>query len=168
MSNDTSNIREYCFSLLKKNPYLPLEDMESQVKAKFHDIPLDLVEKGLLDTVLIRSYKDTAYFAKVFFPDAFRSPFSKLHYEYFDFIDNADCKRKGIVAPRGFGKTTVTKVVLMKKILFRDKRFVGYLTSSGDVAISVSDSIKSVLTSSRLLRKVFGDVSTSKSEGVKD
>ena len=121
-----------------------------------------------LQDILAKCYKKSIFMAQLLFPDAFRSGMSKLHKRYFDFIDNCECPRKAIVAPRGFGKTTINKFWIKKRLLFADKRFIGYLTNSGDIAQAVSDSVKGDLLQNQGVKKIFGDASSSKVEGVKE
>ncbi len=117
-----------------------------------------------LTELLAKCYGDSAYMAKLLFPDSFRAPFTDLHYKYFDFLDNCECPRKGVVAPRGFIKTTGNKFYIKKRILFQDKKFIGYLTNSGDIAVSISDSIKADLLQNSFIRKAFGDVKSSRDD----
>ena len=116
-----------------------------------------------LQEVLAKCYNDSAHMAKLLFHESFRAPFTDLHYKYFDFLDNCECPRKGVIAPRGFIKTTGNKFYIKKRLLFQDKKFIGYLTNSGDIAVSISDSIKADLLQNTYIRKIFGDVKSSKS-----
>jgi len=140
-----------------------LKQLDEQLKI---GTPTALME--VQNELMAICYLDSALMAKSLFPEAFRAPFSELHYKYFDFIDNCECPRKAVIAPRGFGKTTIDEFWVKKKTLYRDKRFIGYLTNSGDIAEITSEGIKTDVMSNELVRKIFGDVSTSKVEGVKE
>jgi hypothetical protein len=125
------------------------------------------IENELVD-ILAQCYKDTKFMAQLLYPHEFYAPMTLLNDQFFDFIDNCDAPRKVITAPRGLMKTTGAKLLIKKRILFRDRHFIGYLTNSGTVAEFTSESIKGDLMANKMVKKIFGDVSTSKIEGVDD
>lgn len=130
------------------------------------DVNLENLSREGIDNILAECLIDSAFMAKLVFPESFSSEFSELHHKYFDFIDNCEAPKKGIIAPRGFIKTTGNKLIIKKNILYRRKRFIGYLTNSGDIAVSISDSIKSDLMSNQFVRKIFGNIKESSVEGI--
>lgn len=127
---------------------------------------LDQASKKDLTEILAECYKDTKFMAELLYPEEFYGEMTSLHSEVFDFLDNCDAPRKWIQAFRGFGKTTIAKLILRKKILFRDKHFLGYLTNSSDVAQMILESVKMGLIANDWVRKIFGDVRVSEVEGV--
>ena len=70
--------------------------------------------------ILKRCYMSTKTASKVFFPERFWLPFSKLHDEIFKILDDDFIQKAVIAAPRGFGKTTIDTVAYpAKKIVFQ-------------------------------------------------
>ena len=120
------------------------------------------------EEILAECYNNTMFMAKLLFPALYFAPMSDLHKRAFDFLDNCKCPRKALSGPRGLMKTTIAKTYIVKRIVFRDRRFIGYLTNSGDISITVSDAIKDMLTGNVEIRKIFGDVSAKKADNVKE
>ena len=139
--------------------------MENLIENKVEPKPLDLGNMSLTD-IMAECYNSSKFMAQLLFPDEFYAPMNYLHDQLFDFIDHCDAPRKAIAAPRGIGKTTIVKLLLKRRILFRDRHFIGYLTNSSDVAQMFTSSIQMDLTSNLKVKKIFGDVKTSKVEGV--
>jgi hypothetical protein len=127
---------------------------------------MDTYTKKQLEEILMECYNSTMFMAQLLYPEEFFGEMTSLHKDFFDFVDNCDSPRKCVQAFRGFGKTTVAKVLVRKKVLFRDKHFIGYLTNSSEVAKTISNSIKMGLVANDFVRKIFGDVRTSEFEGV--
>jgi len=119
-----------------------------------------------LEDILAECYRSTQFMAQLLYPHEFYSPMTSVHDQVFDFLDNCDAPKKVITAPRGLMKTTVAKLLIKKRILFRDNHFIGYLTNSGVVAEFTTESIKGDLMANKMVKKIFGDVSASKVEGV--
>jgi hypothetical protein len=111
--------------------------------------------------------RSTKIFAKTFFPEEVPSEFSMLHDRIFEVIDSPDCLRKAIAAPRGLGKTTIAKIRACKAILFRESKFIVYLSNSATSAEASTEHIKRMLQSNDIIRQFFGDVKFSQ-EGFKD
>jgi hypothetical protein len=118
-----------------------------------------------LQDLLAECYKDTAVFAKVFFPERFSSPFSQLHHQIFELIDarNPDGTpanpRIAIAAPRGIGKTSIVGLALAgKRLLFQDSRFFCHVSTSFDVACMQTENLKRELITNPIIRKLFGPV----------
>ena len=129
---------------------------------------LDTAGKKELSDLMAECYRNTKFMAQLLFPDMFYAPMSSLHDQFFDFIDNCKAKKKVITAPRGFGKSTFAKVLVAKRVLFRDRHFVGYLSNSSDNAELYTNNIRDILTANTNIRKIFGDMRTSKVEGVEE
>lgn len=129
---------------------------------------LDEKTKGTLEDILVECYRNTKFMAQLLYPDEFSGEMSPLHDQLFDFVDNCKAPKKYVQAFRGFGKTTVNKLLVRKKVLFDEKHFIGYLTNSGEVAQIVSNSMKMGLLANTEVRKIFGDVRVSRVEGVEE
>ena len=113
-----------------------------------------------LDDVLVECYKSTKLYAKILHPELFSSPFSELHDAIFELVDSNE-PRVAIAAPRGIGKTTIARTIATKKILFRDKHFVPYVSNSATMAVMQSENIKREMISNNDVRNLFGHVKAS-------
>tara|TARA_R110000824_G_scaffold77767_4_gene196589 strand:- start:10912 stop:12438 length:1527 start_codon:yes stop_codon:yes gene_type:complete len=110
-----------------------------------------------LKDILANCYADSKYMAKVIFDDQFEAPFSSLHDQMFDVLDSP-ANKIVIAAPRGIGKTTIARMLASKAILFRDKRFVVYVSNSATSAEMQTENIKVELLANKNVRKIFGNV----------
>ena len=115
--------------------------------------------------ILSECYADSKYMAKVLFNDQFEAPFSRLHDQIFDVIDS-DSNKVVIAAPRGIGKTTIARLIASKAILFRDKRFICYVSNSATSAEMQTENIKMELLANQDIRKIFGNVKHSLYESI--
>jgi hypothetical protein len=131
-------------------------------------IDLDILKDSDLKDILAECYRSTEFMASLLFHDEFSSGITELEHKAFDFLDNCKAKKKCIVGTRGLGKTTIGGIYARKRILFQDRHFLGYLTNSSDISEMITNSWKDKLTSHRFTRKVFGDVRTSRVEGIEE
>ena len=114
--------------------------------------------------ILVRCASSTAFHAKFFFPEIFRTPFHDLHREILDKVDSPDDKVV-VAAPRGVGKTSIMLYGLASRhILFEQKKFIVYLSNSAENAVLQTDSLKQELLSNPLIRKFFGSIKTRRVE----
>ena len=118
--------------------------------------------------ILARCIIDSRYMARLFFPDAFFAPMTVLHDELFDFLDNNKSKKKLILATRGLGKTTIAQFIALKRILYGERKFVGYLSNSSTSAQFCTNTMKLDLTANKEVRKIWGDISSSRVEGMEE
>ena len=118
---------------------------------------LDTKSKEELQDLLAMCLVDIKYNCKVLFPDIFYAPFSILHQEIFDLI-NAGHKKIAIAAPRGIGKTSIARAIVMRSILFRLQNFIVYLSNSATSAEMQTENIKRDLISNQQVRKLFGNI----------
>ena len=95
--------------------------------------------------------------AKVLFEEQFEAPFSSLHEQMFKAIDS-DSNKVVVAAPRGIGKTTIARLIASKAILFRDKRFICYVSNSATSAEMQTENIKMELLANQDVKKIFGNV----------
>lgn len=99
-------------------------------------------------------------FNKTFLPEAFNTPFSKLHYRIMEALDS-DAQQIAIAAPRNLGKTSLARALAIQGILYRDYEFIPYVSNSETLAMMQTENIKRELTTNREVRKVFGSVKVS-------
>ena len=115
-----------------------------------------------LQELLLRCQKSTKVFAKTFFPDEVTSDFSLLHDKMFAVMDHPKKIKKALAAPRGLGKTTLAKIRCIKAIVFRERRFITYVSNSSGSAIEATEHIKRLLVENEYLNQIFGKVSFSR------
>lgn len=111
--------------------------------------------------LLLKCMYSTKVFAKTFFPEEVSSEFSILHDKMFTVMDHPTRRKKALAAPRGLGKTTLAKIRTVKAIVFRETRFVVYLSNSATSAIEATEHIKRMLQDNTYLKAIFGDVKVS-------
>jgi len=115
-----------------------------------------------LQELLLRCQASTKVFAKTFFPDEVTSEFSILHDKMFAVMDHPKKLKKALAAPRGLGKTTLAKIRCIKAIVFRERRFITYISNSSGSAIEATEHIKRLLIENEYLNQIFGKVTFSK------
>jgi len=85
-------------------------------------LPVDVTQDKDLKSIMAECFLSTKMTSKVMFPERFYLPFSSLHDQIFEVLDNDDIQKVVIAAPRGFGKTSLINLAYPSKhILFRDK-----------------------------------------------
>lgn len=119
-----------------------------------------------LQELIMDCMDDTRLFAKTFFPEEVFADFSILHDEIFRVVESAE-RRKALAAPRGLGKTTIAKIRACKAILFREVHFIIYLSNSATNAEMQTESIKRMLQTNPMVKKLFGNIKMGK-EGLDD
>lgn len=108
---------------------------------------------------MAQCYLSTKATAKILFPERFYLPFSSLHDQIFDIIDKDDAQQVVIIAPRGWGKTSITNLALpARKILFIDKHFIVPIGNTATQATMQSENLKRELVSNTMVNKVFGPI----------
>jgi len=111
------------------------------------------------EEILLRAYKDTAYFCKVFMPRTFTRPFSKAHMAVFKALDDDSIQKLVIALPRGWGKTSIiNKAYPAKKILFQDRHYIVPISATGSSAIEFSENLKSELLTNTDITDIFGPI----------
>ena len=130
-----------------------LEKAPMQTKGK--------VRKEALDSTLSDCYSSTSMFAQTFLPERFTTPFSpKIHGEMFKIFDDSSSRYNLIMAPRGTGKTTCLKAFIMKQILFREVKYIIYISESYTHSIAQCEDIKQELVNNEEIAKLFGPQKT--------
>lgn len=142
-----------------KNIKQTREGLEDSSRAKEVGETIIESDEELMD-ILDADFNDTGAFLKDFLPQTFSRPWAKSHHRLFDMIDNSDKNKKVIVTPRGWGKTSILKGVIIKNVLYRHRHFSTYASKSEGSAINCTEDIKAKLTQTREIRDVFGDVKT--------
>lgn len=107
-----------------------------------------LLEEWLLDDELF--CYDVLY-------ETFEAEFTELHDEIFKAI-RGDSHYKLVLAPRGLGKTSICRAIVIKAILYREKRFIVYASNSLTLAEMQTENIKRELLGNEIIRKVWGDI----------
>lgn len=110
-----------------------------------------------LDEVLAHCVLDIKVFCKVIFPDIFYADFSTLHDQIFALV-NAGHKRIAIAAPRGIGKTSIARAIVMRSILFRIHSFIVYMSNSATSAEMQTENVKRDLLSNQQVKHMFGNI----------
>jgi hypothetical protein len=110
-----------------------------------------------LEDTLGLCYTDLGVMSKTFMPQAFSASYSPLHYSVIKHLDSP-AKQIAIAAPRGLGKTSFARAMVMRAILFRQYEFILYVSNSETVAELQTENIKRELRSNPEIRKIFGDI----------
>jgi len=114
-----------------------------------------------LQSVLAECYASTKVCSKVLFPERFELPFSDLHDQIFELLDNDELQRVAIAAPRGFGKTTIDTIAHpAKRILFREKKFIVPVSATATKAVMDAENLKHELLANNEVQQLFGPMKT--------
>lgn len=107
--------------------------------------------------LLADARNSTELFGRLFMPHHFPRVFTGVHREIFRVLDDDSIKRAVIVAPRGIGKTTlISNTYPLKRMLYRDSRFIIMMGASADTAMEQTENMKAELASNDRIRAVFG------------
>ena len=102
----------------------------------------------------------TRKFSEDFLSHYWTRPFTKLHDEIFRVLDDDNIKRALILAPRGIGKTSIATLAFpLKKMLFRDSRYIISLGASADTAMEQTENLKAEIRNNEKIKEVFGNLS---------
>ena len=119
---------------------------------------LEAFSKDELLDVLADCELDMSILGKTIFPEKFNLPFSGLHQEIFNALQS-EHQLIAIAAPRGFGKTAISNLLLpAKKILFRDKKFIVPISNTNAQAVLQAENLKRELTTNPIIRNLFGEM----------
>jgi len=110
-----------------------------------------------LETILAQCYGKIGVFGKAFLPEAFSTPYSKLHHEIISLLDSPK-QKIAVAAPRGLGKTTFARALAISGILFREYEFITYVSQSESLAVMQTENMKRELITNREIRRVFGNI----------
>lgn len=113
--------------------------------------------------ILDQCYGSNESWSSTMFPEWFSRPFSPSHGEIFEVLDDDSLQQVVILAPRGFGKTSLVSISLpAKKIAFRESKFIVPISCSATNAVMQSESLKRELMVNENLLKFFGNMESSK------
>lgn len=119
----------------------------------------DLLKTPEMKQIMAACYNSTKTLAKVLFPERFYNPFSSLHDQIFNLIDDDSKQRVAIAAPRGFGKTTINTITHpAKRILFQEKKFIVPVSATATNAVMQGENLKRELMTNVNIGKLFGPV----------
>ncbi len=117
-----------------------------------------MIQSDIQD-ILESCMRSTKVTAKVMFPERFYSSFASLHNELFRVLDDDSIRKVVVVAPRGFGKTSIMNLAYpAKKVLFREKKFIVPISNTSTQAVMQSENLKRELLSNKVVRSIFGSV----------
>ena len=120
---------------------------------------MQLNENTDVQEILSECYLSTAKTAKVLFPERFHLPFSRMHEQLFEVLDDESIQKLCIAAPRGFGKTSLINLALPARyMLFRDKKFIVPVSSSNTSAVLQAENLKRELLQNQNVVKLFGSL----------
>jgi len=113
--------------------------------------------------ILIQCHDSMEVFCKTFFPERFELPFCDLHRSIFNLLDGEE-QRVAIIAPRGIGKTSMMIAYMARTILFQDRGYIVFVSNSAAQAIEKTEELKQELLSNEVVKKIFGQVKSERSE----
>ena len=119
----------------------------------------DMSQNPELVEALALMSRSTAVTAKALLPERFERPFSRLHHEIFKILDDDSIRQAVIAAPRGFGKTTTVNIAYpIKRIVFREKKFIVPISCTATQAVLQAENMKRELLSNYEIARLFGDM----------
>lgn len=107
-------------------------------------------------------------FAKFFFKRSFRKPFTKQRKQFARDISNPALPFIWEEASRSFGKTTLIWCELVRRLCFRQLRFIVYTMSELRLAERRTESVKNAIMSNHLIQRFFGKMNPQYNEGYRD
>lgn len=117
-----------------------------------------LVEDPEIQHILRECCWDTGKFAKTFLTEQFTRPFKSYAYtEFLRRIDSTTYRKEVIAAPRGMGKTSLVRALILRSICFQHARFIVFVTKNWENAQLQTEHCRRELLSNKKLRHVFGD-----------
>lgn len=109
--------------------------------------------------IMAKCYPSTRLTAKTLFAERFSRPFSMLHDQIFEPLDDDSIQKLVIKAPRGWGKTSLVNLAYpARKILFRDKKFIVPISNTATQAVLQSENLKYELLTNPFINHIFGPV----------
>lgn len=99
----------------------------------------------------------TGNFASVLLPERFYRPFSELHNKIFDAIDDPRYQKVLILAPRGWGKTSIDTIAYpARNICYGLKKYIVPVSATSTSAILQSENLKQELVTNKNIEVLFG------------
>ena len=120
---------------------------------------LDDKTREELEEIHLDCMSSTPVMAKVFFPHSFKRPFSKDHSKVFTLLDDDSKRLLALALPRGYGKTTtVGKPFVARKVLYRQVKYVIYISCTITKAARDVKNLATELTTNHDIIKAFGNM----------
>jgi len=120
---------------------------------------LDPTKDPIIRGVVEEIAADTEEFIKFIFPpdetEQYEKPMSPMHREMLELLDGPE-QRVCILAPRGIGKTSLFEAFALRKIIYRDTKFLMYVSASQTHAETQTENIKATLSTNANIRRLFG------------
>ncbi len=113
---------------------------------------------SIIKDIMAECFRSTKIFCKTFFPETFYAPFDPyIHDQIFELIDSG-APRIAIAAPRGSGKTSISRAKAAKDIVFNQSKFIPWISVSETGATQQTENLKRDLATNTDLKKYFGKV----------
>ena len=110
-----------------------------------------------IQEALSRCYLSMRSTCKMFFPERYSRPFCSDYDKIFAALDDDSIRQVVIAAPRGYGKsTTATVAYPLKKILFREKKFIVPISCTATQAEMRGEDLKYELLENHIVNDLFG------------
>ncbi len=104
-----------------------------------------------------KCFLDLKRFAKVIFPETFFLPFSYLHDQIFEVLNDNSIQQAVFVAPRGLGKSTlIGKLFPAHRILYQVSKSILSVGASYDMATDNTDGLQYELMNNPMIQAFFG------------
>lgn len=125
------------------------------------------IKRSELEAEALIWYNSLEVFCKTFFPERFEREFTHLHRRIMAPLDDKSIQKVAMDAFRGCGKTSLVALGLAAQgILFRQYRFIVYVTETETVAIEQTENLRRELMTNEFIRKVFGSINTKTVDGI--
>ncbi|RLC43907.1 MAG: hypothetical protein DRH70_09465 [Candidatus Coatesbacteria bacterium] len=116
-----------------------------------------MIELNGLEDTLASCAISTELFSGTLMEERFNRPFSTLHKELFQLLDDDSKQRVAIAAPRGFGKTTLSTISYpAKNILYQQRKFILPVSATATSAETQGENLKRELLQNNEIAKIFG------------
>jgi len=100
-----------------------------------------------------------ALHCKMIFPERFDFPFGPGHMEICRALDDDTIQKLLIIAPRGYGKTTLLQLgFTSQRILFNKSKFIVPISKSEINALNQTETLKMQLISNSMIKKLWGSM----------
>lgn len=119
-----------------------------------------------------RGYWDLAWFARFYFPEYCRLPFSRMHRELFELLEGGATdrgRRICIAAPRGHAKTTISLTIqIVHALCYGYEPYIVIMAQNQRESQARVKGILDIIRTNERLKQVFGDLAPPKGMGSKN
>ena len=95
-------------------------------------------------------------FASIMMPQYFTTEFAPFHKEIFDLWDS-DAEYVMLVMPRGWGKTTLLQMLMMREGLYQRSNFTLFISDTNDQAEEKLEAMKEEFATNESVLEFFGE-----------